>query len=139
MMRDLCRVTSRDRTEKEREMAWVVRARAWVLAQEAKRTVFQRGRHTAQMRSASPCVFCSWSRSFSLEANYPEILVQPAGCFFHFLSLTGQSPRCVSDGGGEAKSRVLVSRLLETNLMFIAKWATLEKSLSVAMPPFPHL
>jgi hypothetical protein len=91
MMRDLCRVTSRDRTEKAREMAWVVRAGAGVLAQEAKRT-FQRGRHSAQMRSASPCVFCSWLRFSSLEANYPEILVQPASCFFHFLPLTGQSP-----------------------------------------------
>lgn len=41
MMRDLCRVTSRGREEKEWEMAWAVRAGEGVLAQEAKRAIFQ--------------------------------------------------------------------------------------------------
>lgn len=92
-------------TEKEREMAWAVRAGAGVLAQEAKRTVFQLGRHPSQICALQiPAVFCSWLRSSSLEANYPEVLVQPAGCFFHFLPLTGQSPGVCVMGEGRRRA-----------------------------------
>lgn len=51
MMRDLCRVTSRGRTEKEREMAWAVRA----LRPGGKMNSFftVRGRHAAQIHSAT--------------------------------------------------------------------------------------
>lgn len=77
-------------------MAWAVRAGEGVLAQEAKRAIFQGGTDTLRKCALQvpPCVFGSWLKSSSLEANYPEILVQPAGCFFHFLPLTGQSPEC---------------------------------------------
>lgn len=55
MMRDLCRVTSRGREEKEWEMAWAVRAGEGVLAQEAKRAIFQGGTDTLRKwRSSGP-------------------------------------------------------------------------------------
>lgn len=90
-------------------MAWAVRAGEGVLAQEAKRAIFQ-GAQTHCANGAlqvPPCVFGSWLKSSSLEANYPEILVQPAGCFFHFLPLTGQSPVCEwwGRGGGGAEDQ----------------------------------
>lgn len=40
MMRDLCRVTSRGRTEEEREMAWTVRAGAGALPRRQKERFF---------------------------------------------------------------------------------------------------
>lgn len=127
-------------TEKEREMAWAVRAGAGVLAQEAKRTVFQQGRHPSQMRSADPRGFLFLVEVLFIGSKLPR---SPGTACRMFLSLSAPDrsiPRCVCDGGGEAKSRALVSRLLETNLICIAKRATtLEKSLNMSVPPFLHL
>lgn len=108
MMRDLCRVTSGGRRRREWEMPWAVRG--GTLAKKAKRAVFQR-KHTAQIGSTGSSLFCLWLRTPSHESYYPELLGQPAGCFT--FCLWQANPRCVTDGGGEAKSGALVSRLLE--------------------------
>lgn len=75
------------------------------LAKEAKRAVFQR-KHTAQMGSTGSSLFCLWLRTPSQEFK------RTPGTACTFCRWQA-NPRCVTDGGGEAKSGALVSRLLE--------------------------
>lgn len=78
------------------------------LAKEAKRAVFQR-KHTAQMGSLHRFL----SFLFVVEDPFTgSILPRTPGTACTFCRWQA-NPRCVTDGGGEAKSEALVSRLLE--------------------------